>query len=144
MSFVARIPPPSPEPLPPTDEERLPGNYYLLATFALAGLYYTLIFMIPGEAAVEPSSIWRMFLPAARAAEAHPLLFGSVLLATLAPAMIFPFRARPYLLRLAVLVLTLWGGLFAAIFQPQASQGVEAMLHQGREFPETIPERGER
>ncbi len=144
MSFVARASPPPPEPLPPTDEERVPGKYYLLATFGLAGLYYTLIFMIPGQEAGDAGSAWSLVLSAARAAEAHPVLFGSILLATLAPAAIFPFRARPYLIRLALLVLILWGGLFAALFQPQASQRVEALLHQPRDLPETIKERPER
>jgi len=144
MSFVARVPPPTPEPLPPTDEERVPGKYYLLATFGLAGLYYTLIFMIPGQATADAGSTWSLVLSTARAAEAHPVLFGSMLLATLAPAAIFPFRARPYLMRLTVLVLILWGGLFAALFQPQATRGVEALLHQPRDLPETIKERPER
>ncbi len=140
MSFAVRKEPPPPDPKPSTDDERFPGKIWLLALFVVSGLYFYLIFLAPTSLNGESSLFARVAMAAAGEAERHPVLLAILFLSILAPGLLFPLRARRYLLRLVLVLGLVWLSLFVATSQPVAwaASKIQDALSTTRPLPDTF------
>ena len=134
MSFVLRNSPPPVE--KKKHREKFPAKTCLTALLLAVGLYWYAVCALPAlDPGISPSA--KLAVTLGKKAASQPLIVALVLAVGFLPAVVKRYGVRAYLLRLAVLLFILLGGLYAVAEHPFERVGdtVQGWLSLQRTVP---------